>query len=584
MSIDAWLTVAAIAAAFSALSASRLPPYLPLSAALVFLMAIGVLPVRVGVGGFGNEGVVTVGALFIVAAGLRETGAVGFVVQRLLGRPRSTAAAVLRLCLPVAMLSAFLNNTPIVAVLLPVTTEWARRLRIPVSKLLIPLSYAAILGGLCTLVGTSTHLVVQGLLLEAGQPGLGLFDLSWVGVPCLVAGLAFMVAGGHRLLPAHADGLRELLDPKEYTLEMVVEPGGGFEGRTIEEAGLRHLPGVYLAEIHRRGAVRPAVGASERLEAEDQLVFVGMVDSVVELRRTPGLRPASRTLFALEGGRSDRVFVEAVLSQAFPMLGKTVRETRFRNRYNAVVLGIARQGTRIRSRVGDIELVAGDTLLLEAPPTFIDQHRLSNEFHLVSRLDAEDPPRFERRKRALLIFVALFVAAAFGVSLTAAALGAAVAMVTAGCCSEEAVRRRVDWPLLLTIGAALGLGRSLELSGAAQAAAGTILRDVQDPLLALVLIYAATASLALFITNAGAAVVALPVALAVAEGLSMPSQPVVLAVLIAASAAFASPLGYQTNLMVFGAGGYRFRDFIRIGVPMSLVVAVTALSILANRL
>ncbi|MEM1024394.1 MAG: SLC13 family permease [Myxococcota bacterium] len=584
MGLDAWLTVAAITATFVTLAFTRLAPYLVLNGALVGLMALGALPVSVGVGGFGNEGVVTVGALFIVAAGLRETGAVGFVVQRMLGRPRSTSAAVLRLSVPVAVLSAFLNNTPIVAVLLPVVSDWGRRLRIPASKLLIPLSYAAILGGLCTLVGTSTHLVVQGLLLEAGRPGLSLFDLAWVGVPCVLVGITFMASGGHRLLPAHDDGLRELLDPREYTLEMVVEEGGPFVGRSIEEAGLRHLPGVYLAEIHRRGSVRPAVGAKERLEAKDQLVFVGMVDSVVELRRTPGLRPASRTLFALDGGRSDRVFVEAVLSQAFPMLGKTVREARFRNQYNAVVLGIARQGTRIRSRVGDIELVAGDTLLLEAPPSFVDQNRLSNEFHLVSRLDAEDPPRHERRSWALAIFIGLFAAVILGVSLTAAALGAAIAMVLAGCCSEESVRRRVDWPLLLAVGASLGLGRGLEVSGAAEVAAQLILADVHDPRLVLVLIYGATALLSLFVTNAGAAVVALPVALAAADGLQMPTLPVILAVLVAASAAFASPLGYQTNLMVFGAGGYRFRDFLRLGLPMSLLVAATALGLLVTQL
>lgn len=584
MSLDAWLTVGAIAATFGTLALTKLPPYLALNAALVGLMALGAIPVSVGVGGFGNEGVVTVGALFVVAAGLRETGAVGFVIQRVLGRPRSVAMAVLRLSAPVAVLSAFLNNTPIVAVLLPVVSDWGRRLRIPVSKLLIPLSYAAILGGLCTLVGTSTHLVVQGLLLEAGRAPLQLFDLAVVGVPCALVGIAFMVLGGHRLLPAHDDGLRELLDPREYTLEMVVEDGGPFAGRTIEEAGLRHLPGVYLAEIHRRGTVRPAVGAQERLEAQDQLVFVGMVDSVVELRRTPGLRPASRTLFILEGGRSDRVFVEAVLSQAFPMLGKTVREARFRNQYNAVVLGIARQGARIRSRVGDIELVAGDTLLLEAPPSFIDQHRLSNEFHLVSRLDAEDPPRHERRLWALAIFVGLFGAVGLGVSLTAASLGAAIAMVLTGCCSEESVRRRVDWPLLLAVGASLGLGRGLEVSGAADAAAGQLLANLQDPVSVLVLLYGATTTLSLFVTNAGAAVVALPIALAVGEGLGMPTQPVVLTVLIAASAAFASPLGYQTNLMVFGAGGYRFQDFLRLGLPLSLVVAVTALSLLAAQL
>jgi di/tricarboxylate transporter len=581
MTATGWLSLAATLGAFAGAALSQVPPYLPMTAALVFLIMAGAVAPSTALGGFGNEAVVTVGALFIVAAGLRETGSVTFLVRRLLGQPRSTRGALTRLVVPVCGLSAVLNNTPVVAVLLPVVSDWARRIGIPASKLLIPLSYAAILGGLCTLLGTSTNLVIQGMLIEAGGPGLALFDVALVGVPCALVGGLFLILVGPSLLPAHADGLRALLDPKEYTLEMVVQADGPFVGQTIEGAGLRHLPGVYLAEIHRRAAVRPAVSPTEQLEAGDQLVFVGMVEAVVDLRRTPGLEPATRTLFDLEGGRRDRIFVEAVLSELSPLVGRTIREGRFRNHYNAVVLGVARQGTRIRARVGDIRLRAGDTLLLEAPPVFLEAQRSAQDFHLVSRLDAEDPPRHERRNLALALFIAMLLAAGLaGWPLSAVSLGAALTMVLTGCCSEETVRRRVDWSLLLTIGASIGLGRCLESTGAVRAMAEWALQEAHSPWTLMLGLYVFTALLSQLVTNVGAAVVAVPWAMATATDLGLDPQPFILGIVVAASSSFATPVGYQTNLMVLGAGGYRFGDFVRLGLPMTIVVALVALSVL----
>jgi di/tricarboxylate transporter len=580
MNLSAVITALALAGVLGGLVLFRLPAYVPLLLALLALMLTGILEPAEALAGFGNPGLVTVGALFVVAAALRETGVVTRLVQPWLGRPRTARAALLRLVPPVTVLSAFVNNTPVVAVLLPVVGDWSRRIRVPASQLLMPLSYAAILGGLCTLVGTSTNLVVQGVLLSSGREGLGVFEVATVGIPVAAAGTLTLLALAPRLLPAHDDGLRALLDPREYTLEMIVDPSGPFVGRTIEEAGLRHLPGVFLAELHRGRQVRPAVSPDERLEAGDQLVFVGQIQAVVDLRRTPGLLPADEPRFELRQ-RDNRIFVEAVVSGLCPVVGRTVREGRFRTHYGAAVLGVARQGERIQARIGDIRLKGGDTLLLEAPRDFLERHRHSNEFHLVSRLEDEEPPRHDRAGWALALFVGMFGLVLLGVPLSVAALSGALAMILSGCLSEENARKRVDWPLLLTIGASLGLGRALSRSGLADAAAGGMLVLAQDSRLgALIVLYAGATALSQLVSNAGAAVVAVPVALSVAERLGVAERPFVLAALVASSAAFLTPLGYQTNLMVFGAGGYRMADFLRLGLPLTAICGTVAVTVL----
>jgi di/tricarboxylate transporter len=448
------------------------------------------------------------------------------------------------------------------------------------SLLLMPLSYAAILGGLCTLIGTSTNLVVHGMMIETpGMDGMGMFDISRVGIPLAFIGIGYILAFGRWLLPTHHHGLTALRDPREYTLEMVVVPGGALENRAIEEAGLRHLPGVFLMEIHRHGHVLPAVGPEELLEGEDQLIFVGLVDSLVDLQRIAGLRPATEQLFKLDSPRSERNFVEAVISRTSPVVGRTIRDGRFRNRYNAVVIGVARNGQRIRKRIGDIVVQPGDVLLLEALPNFVEQHRNSSDFYLVSRIDGSSPPRHDRGWVALGITIVMIVLASTGlVSMLRAALGAAALMLVTRCVSEEAARRRIDWQLLIAIAAAFGLGNALTHTGAAAGIAHALLLYAGDhPLLALGAIYGVSMVMSGLITNNATAVVVFPIAVATATELGVSYMPFVIGVMVASSTSFATPLGYQTNLMVWGPGGYRFIDFVRFGLPLSLVLWVAAM-------
>lgn len=580
MHLESWIATGVVGVVLLLLAASRHPPYLVLMGGVAVLLGAGVLEPAAALAGFSNEGLITVAVLFVVAAALRQTGALTYLVQRALGRPRSVRHAHARLAVPVLAGSAFLNNTPLVAMLMPVVMDWAKTTGIPASRLLLPLSYIAILGGLCTLIGTSTNLVINGLLIEEGGAGLGIFDIAWVGVPCALAGMGFLLLAGRRLLPARQAGAGIPDDPRQYTVEMVVAPNGPLVGKSIEDAGLRHLPGLFLMEIHRGTHLLAAVDPAERLEGNDQLVFVGVVDSVVDLQRIPGFAPATRQAFELDSHRAERCFAEAVVSRTCPLVGQSIREGRFRTRYNAVVIAVARNGERVRGRIGDIELRAGDALLLEALPAFVEQHRNSNDFYLVSRMEGAGPPTSAQAPVALAILIAMVAVVALGLlDMLSAAFLAAGAMLLTRCCSEATARRSVDWSLVLAIGASFGLGRALEDTGAAAALAHALLAPAAaSPWLALVLVYGMTTALSALVTNNAAAIIVFPIALATAAELQVSPMPFVVAVMIAASASFATPLGYQTNLMVYGPGGYRFSDFLKMGIPMSVLLwAVTCL-------
>ncbi|MFW6060685.1 MAG: SLC13 family permease [Phycisphaeraceae bacterium] len=580
MGWEAWATLAIIAVTAVALARHVAGPDLILLGALALTVALGIVDPVAAVQGFGNAGLVTVAALFVVVAGLVQTGALRMFVQPLLGRPRTARRAQARLMLPVAGLSALVNNTPIVAMFLPVVTDWARKIGLSPSRLLMPLSYAAILGGTCTLIGTSTNLVINGLLLaEQPDDGLAFFELAWVGVPCAVVGVTYVLIAGKWLLPDRAPAFSEQDDPRQYTAEMIVDPQGPLVGQTIEQAGLRHLPGLYLAEIDRDGDVLPAVGPEQRIEANDRLVFVGVVESVVDLRKMPGLKPAGDQVFKLNAPATHRSLIEAVVSNSCPLVGRSIREGRFRSTYNAAVIAVARNGQRIvRQKIGDIVLQPGDTLLLEAHRSFAEQQRNNRHFYLVSSVADSAPPRHERAWVALAILVAMVVAVVAGfISMLGAALVAAAAMIATRCCSGTEARGSIDWTVLLVIGAALGLGRAMDTSGAAGGIANLLLQLAgENRWLTLVVIYALTMAFTAFITNNAAAVLVFPIAQQAAESLDASLMPFAVAIMLAASNDFATPIGYQTNLMVYTPGGYRFSDYLRLGAPLNgIVFAIT---------
>lgn len=616
----AYFTLGLVVVLFLLLAFTSLAPDIILIAGVVVLVVSGLLGPSDALAGLSNEGMVTVAVLYIVGAGVRETGGVDWIAKSLFGRPKSLLMAIVRLVYPVMGLSAFMNNTPLVAMLLPAVGDFAKSQRIAPSKLMIPLSYAAILGGTMTLIGTSTNIVVQGMVQKevnkqeaAVQQGaviapkrrmqpLGMFVVSWVGVPAALIGGIYVVFAARYLLPDRRPALSTTDDPKEYTVEMQVEAGSPLVGQTIESAGLRHLPGLFLAEIDRDGNAIPAVSPREVLRAGDQLLFVGVVDSIVELQRIRGLVPATEDVFHLKAPRPQRCLIEAVVSNTCPLVGMTIRDSRFRSHYNAVVVAVARNGQRLHQKIGDVVLHAGDVLLVEAHPSFADQQRTSRDFFLVSKVESSTPPKHELALLAVGIVAAMVLVnsgpdllkvvgsvvpallpiaeALPKISVFMAALLAAAAMLLTRCVSIETARQSIDWEVLLAIGASFALGVALDKSGAAQ-----MIADVTNslaggnPWIALAVIYFVTVIVTELITNNAAAALMFPFALATANQLGVSYLPFVIAVMMAASAGFATPIGYQTNLMVYGPGGYRFSDYLKVGVPLDILIGIVTIAI-----
>jgi di/tricarboxylate transporter len=582
MTWQAWLSIGVTVAAFIGNAFSSVPAEVIFLGAAAVLFLSGVLDEKTALSGFSNSGMITIAVLYIVVTGLQQTGALTWVSQQVLGMPKTQSRALLRMMLPVMGISAFLNNTPVVAMFIPVVDDWCRKLRFSPSKLMIPLSYAALFGGLFTLIGTSTNLVVNGLLIDATDgPGLKLLDISPIGIPCGIAGVVYTFFAQRWLLPERKAVLSDTDDLREYTVEMLVEPDSPLVGKTVQKAGLRHLPNLYLAEIRRGDDILPAVGPGQRLQAKDQLLFVGVIDSILDLQKIRGLVPATDQVHKLEGSRAERSLIEAVVSNTSPVVGKTIRESQFRSQYNAVVVAAARNGERLTGKIGNIRLQAGDTLLLEAPAAFVDERRISRDFYLVSSIPDSQPIRHERSLWAFGFAVVMVILASFGwMSMLQAATLAAIGMLVSGCCSPIQAMRSIEWSVLVVIGAALALGKALEVSGAAEALAnGVISVAGNTPWLALVAVYLVTAVLTEIITNNAAAALIFPIAFALSKQLDVSYMPFVIVVMIAASASFSTPIGYQTNMMVYGPGGYRFTDFMRIGVPLNLLYGVLSVSL-----
>ena len=579
------LTLGLVLLSIVAIVSWRFPADFTLLSALGVLLLHGYfdhthgLSVELGLSGFANEGVMTVAVLFVVADGLQRTGALRWLGMQLLGTPRSRVSAQLRTMIPTALLSSVLNNTPVVQLMMPIISDWSRKHRLSVSHLLMPLSFSAIMGGMCTLIGTSTTIVIVSKLPDDLQ--LGMFELAWVGLPVMVLGIRVIVIGTPWLLRERKPAFTTTDDPREYTVEMEVEPGSPLVGKSIEAAGLRQLPGMYLMEIDRDGEVIAAVSPETRLLANDHLVFVGVVESVVDLQRIPGLKPATDQLFKLDGPRSLRCLVEAVVSSSYPFLRQTVRESKFRTHYNAAIIAVSRDGRRLPGKIGDIRLHPGDTILLESNPEFIQQQRNSRHFFLVSAVQDSKPTHHEKSTVARVIMLAMVMAVALEfLSMLVASLIAAMLMIGARCTRWSDARQSIEWNVILVMGAGLGIGEAMQTSGAA----GVMTESISaltggGPRFMLIAIYLLTMVLTNLITAKAAATLVLPIALTAAESLAVSPLPFTVALIMGAAGSFLTPHGYQTNMMVYGPGGYRSSDYLRLGGPVTAITGLATLII-----
>jgi len=563
--------------------------------AVVLFALVGIITPAEAFAGFANEGMLTVAALFVVAAGVTQTGLLTRFSNRILGHETHLNTALLRIVAPVAILSAVLNNTTCVAMALPAVLDWARKHRVAPSKLLLPLSFAAILGGVCTLIGTSTNLVTHGMLKAAGMPGLGMWELGVVGVPIALLGGAFLILAGPRLLPDRKEFMEQLGESRrEFLVEMIVQPDCPLAGVRIQQAGLRNLPGLFLISIERDGNTITAVSSDEVIRVNDRLTFTGVVSTIVDLQRIRGLVPAVDDHTTLTG-EIGKGLCEAVISTSSPLIGRSIRAANFRTIYDTAVIAVHRNGERLQKKIGDIVLRPGDTLLLMTSPGFLRAHRNNPDFYLVSQAADAATERHHRAWIAGAIALAMIaimtvpdILSAMGFSTSAAewlddrrvvfAFIAAGGMIVTGCVSASSARRRIDWSVLIVIAAAFGISRAMQNSGAADYVARLVgfSADAFGDHGALAAIYLLTWILTEFMSNNAAAALMFPISVAAATRLGVDPRPFVIAVTIAASGGFISPVGYQAHLMVFGPGGYKQSDFLRIGLPMALLWFLTA--------
>ncbi len=620
LTFDGVLSIGVVVAVFFGLMLLRRAPVeLLFLGGLTVLTLTGVIAPADALAGFSQGAVLLIGALFAAAAGLRTTGALDWLGGVLLGGARDERGALWRLAAVVTPASAFVLNTPLVAMFAPVVIDWCRRRDVSPSRLLIPLSYLTILGGVCTVIGTSTTLVCNATLADEVASGkhaaatlphlreIGFLEIGRAGLGVSLVGVGYLLLIAPRLLPNRSGpGIGDGDRSREYLVEMSVEPGCPLATKSVEDAGLRNLPGLFLIEIDRGEQVITPVTPNDVLMEGDRLVFTGVVETIADLERIPGLAPtADHTYESRPQHKMRRQLSEAVLSRTSPVIGRTVREANFRQRYNAAIVAVHRNGERLTNKIGNILLEPGDTLLLQTRGDFVSQHRNNRDFYLVSPVGGYAARRHDRALMAgglftLLIAWLVSIAVANGLdwqpggmigSVLAkqaqpiAAIAIVLAMIGARCLSTSQARAAIDLQVLITIAAAIGLGSALSQSGAAQFIAEQLVGgvtvlglpgDVQAyALLAIVYIVAMFFTEA--ITNIAVAVLMIPLAIGVASASGLNPRPFIMAIALAASLSFATPIGYQTNLMVMGPGGYHPRDFAKVGLPLAALTALTSL-------
>lgn len=551
--------------------------------AAVVLLLTGVITPEEAFAGFSNDAVATIAALYVVAHVVERTGLLDAGIVRILTTDESERRTLVRLLVPIAAASAFLNNTPIVAATAPVVYSRAVTRGRSASRYLMPLSYATILGGVVTTIGTSTNLVVSGLLVERGLPAFGLFTMTPIGLPLAVAGVALLILTAPRLLPDRPTPGSALVPlPRQYAASFAVRPGGPIDGASVGEAGLRHLPGGFLAAVERDGRLRVA-GGGDPLRGHDIITLVGVGAQLAALLDHPGLEAVERR-HVPEFAPGTGQLVEVVVGAESPLAGRSLADAGFRGRYAAAVLSIHRDGRPVEGKLGTVTLRAGDALLVFSDGEFVTRWRDRDDFALLAPLRADGARDGAGRGRLTGAVVGVMIAAAAAglVPILHAALAAVLLLVVTRTITVPEARDAVDLDVLLVVAGSFALGAAMDSSGLADQVAALVATAAQvgGRTGGVVAVIAGTMLLTEPLSNAAAAALMLPVALATAAQLD--GDPIVFAigVAIAASASFLTPIGYQTNTMVYGLGGYRFSDYTRVGIPLTaLSLAVVSIGV-----
>lgn len=577
----AWITIVTVLGMFTTLLFTKIRTDMVFLAAIGILFVTGVLDAKDALSGFSSTSVVVIGVLFVVVAGLTHTGVLQWIVRHLLGQPNSYSKAVIRLMLPVAGLSSFLSNTTVVAMFVGIVKMWSKKLGISPSKLLIPLSYASGMGGVCTLIGTPPNLIISGLYADKTGETMNVLATTIPGLFCLTVGVLSIIAF-RKLLPDRKAPESAFEATSEYTVELLVPSDNKHIGETMGEAGLCQVRGGSLIEIYHFDNVTSPVREDEYVMGGDRLIYAGQIDEILQLKKSHGLVSADHHIFSMSEVDRKRQLRTAYVKFGSSLIGETIASSKLECDNNLTLVAVARSGQRIKEPPRQVVLQAGDTLLLECPPRMnVNTDNLSSQLHF---FDSEQVVNIGPKTLvSSAIMIVMVVLSALNVmSLLQSAFIAAAAMLVFRCCSIEQARKAINWDILMVFAGSVVLGLAILQTGIAERLATGIL-DVcgTNPIVVMIAICLVGNLTTEFISNTAAGAMFFPIMYEAAEKLGYEPYTFLIALMISVSSSFATPIGSPTHMLVYGPGGYRFSDFMRIGLLMDIII-LTANILIVN--
>ncbi len=595
MTAQGFIVLAILIMMIVALVKEAMRPGLILFSALIFLMIFGTINANEVLAGFSNKGMITVAILFVVSEGITQSGALTKLATFFLPRRRGNIRSLFfRVMFPISFMSAFLNNTPIVIIFAPIIKKWSENLNLSSQKFLIPLSYATILGGVCTLIGTSTNLVVHGLMLDNGYAGFSMFELGMVGVPLAFTGYLYMSYIGVHLLPGEKNFIRQpLSDQKDYYFELIVPAESILVGQLLKNGRSKDLKGFDIIEIEREGVKFEGKTPGLTIEANDHLLVAGKSNGLDIIKDLSSVRLRGLDLLKDEVKTSDLKQYEAVLAPRFPGIGKTILEFNFFDHYQAAIVAVHRNGERITSNLRSLKLKEGDNLVLLTTDRFIKNWGNSKIFYLTTYIGDHEQNATKSKKWLALSILALMIAGATATDYLPKfenvqadmfffSAVAAMLMIWLKIVPHQKYTKAISWDLLITIACSFGISKAMQNSGLADGIAHTAINFAKNwgPIGVLACIYLITNIFTEVITNNAAAAISFPIAMAAANQMGVDPKPFFVAIAVAASMSFATPIGYQTNLIVQGIGNYKFKDFVKVGLPLNILIFLIAISLI----
>ena len=582
LSVYAWITIATVVSIFVVMARSHIPAEVAFLGALTVLLVTGVVSEEEGMAGFGSEPVVVHAAFFVIIAGLMQTGVLYWLTKHVLGDPKNYNNALLRLMVPTSLLAALLNSVNVVALFIDAVKIWSRKLNISPSKLLLPLSYAATLGGMCTLLGNSSNLVVAGLYLNKTGHSMNLFEPLLPGLVLTIVGVLLVIFMQH-YIPSRRTAEQSFETTSDYTVELLVPTDNPAVGNTVEEAGLMNVKGGSLVEIVRfdREIIMP-VPKDEWVLGGDRLIYAGQINEILELKRTHGLAAADHHVWSINDIDTKRKMRTAYVNFGSSLIGRSMSECHFEQKNNVALVAVARQGNRVNGQPREIRLEAGDSLLLECPPNG-DRH-LEQETHgKVTFFDSHFVPQLGKKTITSAIILALmFLISSFHVlPLMASTMLAAGLMMIFGCCRITGVTKYIEWELLLILGATVVFSVAITKTGVAETIAYQVLQLCgNNPYVVMAVMCLLASIVSEFVSDVGSSAVFFPIMYQQAEMLGCNPMPFVMSLMLSVTLSFASPIGSNTHMLIYGPGSFKFTDFARLGIVMHIVLLAVALGLI----